>query len=185
MKQTDTVTLREATPSDTFDVYNWLYFSDFSDFLLSLYSHVNFDLPTYAEFRDGYPDYFFNGTKPNKGQSFIIQFNGEDIGHISYTSYHLLKGIAELDIWMKSNEFVGRRIGSTAIELLIVHLREKGFEKFIMRPSKQNQIAIKSYKRAGFVEQDPEYERFYNSDYVAALFSGDYGESNDVFLVKY
>jgi len=183
VKQEQNISLRQATTDDSFEVYNWLYFSDFSDFIASLHSHINYDIPTYAEFLEGYPEYFFSGNDPEKGQSFIIQLDGDDVGHISYTSYHLLSGVAELDIWMKSNEYVGRRIGTTSLNLIIDRLKQKGLHTFIIRPSKKNIMAIKAYKRSGFIEKELEPSKYYKPEYIGAFSSGDYGDGNDVFFV--
>ena len=47
----------------------------------------------------------------------------EPIGFISYSSFHLKDGIAELDIWL-NGKFIAAKIGTDAIVTLGDHLHE-------------------------------------------------------------
>jgi hypothetical protein len=91
--------LKEAVLQDRKKIYNWLYFSDFSSFLNELQSSSQ--IPSPSEFKEYYEDFFFESSSPEKGQGYIILINEDEedeIGFISYTSFHLMNGIAELDI---------------------------------------------------------------------------------------
>ena len=115
----DQITLRYAEIRDYESVYRWLFFSDFSEFLKQAEGLSADSLPSFEEFKHDYLPFFFDGSAPEKGRSFIIRLNNTvDIGHISYSSYHLLEGITEFDIWLTSLKFTGKSYGTSAISLL-------------------------------------------------------------------
>jgi hypothetical protein len=65
---------------------------------------------------------------PGKGCSYIIRNHLRDeIGHISYTGFHLLPGTAELDIWLSKKEFTGHGFSSKAIGILEAELLSGGY----------------------------------------------------------
>lgn len=182
------IELREATINDRKMTYNWLYYSDFSDYLNKLEGITKETIPSYEYYKkEEYMDYFFDGSQPEKGRAYIIvcKNNGEieDIGIISYTSFHLLDKITELDIWLKGLDYTGHGFGTQAIQRLASLVKEMGYEKIIIRPSKHNKRAIKSYQKAGFVEKDLKPENYYRSEYVPKFSEGDYGPGGDVFMV--
>ncbi len=109
------IQIREATPDDWYNVYRWYYYSDFFSFLIGLEGISKETIPSFKEFQEDYERYFFDSSAKEKGQSFIITSDGADVGHISYSSYHLKKGITEFDIWLIGMEFTGKGIGSRAI----------------------------------------------------------------------
>jgi len=109
----------------------------------------------------------------------------EDVGIISYTSFHLLDKITEFDTWLKGCSYTGQGYGTQAILQLARIISDMGYDKVIMRPSKHNKMAIKSYKKAGFVEEDLEPAIYYLPEYVDEFADGDYGPGGDVFMVLY
>lgn len=183
------IELRKATINDRRKAYRWLYFSDFSDFLNQLQGYTSDNLPSYGEFKSDYDDYFFNGSQEEKGRCYIIvsRKNGktEDIGIISYTSFHLLDKITEFDIWLKGSSYTGHGYGTKAILKLASTIKDMGYDKVIMRPSKHNKMAIKSYKKAGFVIEELEPSIYYLPEYVDEFADGDCGPCGDVFMVLY
>src|SRR3972149_3357016 len=105
----DILKIREATLNDYQKVYQWLYYGDHANLLNQLEGIADENIPSFDDFKkNGYFEYFFNGSAPEKGRSYIITLAGEDIGHISTTSYHLLNGIAEFDIWLKNLNHTGK-----------------------------------------------------------------------------
>nr|WP_279383441.1 GNAT family N-acetyltransferase [Methanobacterium formicicum] len=76
---------------------------------------------------------FFNGSHPEKGRCYVIVCtnNGkeEDIGIISYTSFHLRDKITEFDIWLKGNHYTGHGFGTKAIQILTSIVKGLGYEK--------------------------------------------------------
>ncbi|MCC7559652.1 MAG: GNAT family N-acetyltransferase [Methanobacterium sp.] len=183
------IELRKATIKDRKKAYQWLYFSDFSDFLNQLQGYTSDNLPSYKEFQSDYEDYFFTGSQEERGRCYIIvsRKNGktDDIGIISYTSFHLQGKITEFDIWLKERSCTGHGYGTKAILQLASRIKDMGYDKVIMRPSKHNKMAIRSYKKAGFVEEGLEPASYYLPEYVDEFADGDCGPGGDVFLVLY
>jgi RimJ/RimL family protein N-acetyltransferase len=179
----DKITLRYAEIKDYESVYRWLFFSDFSAFLKQDEGLSAKSLPSFEEFKYDYLPYFFDGSAPGKGRSFIIRLNdAEDIGHISYSSFHLLKGITEFDIWLSSLKFTGKSYGTSAISLLSDRMFSEGYKTIIIRPAKNNLRAIKSYQKAGFKYTELIPEKYYKPEYIDLYAKGDSGIGNDVFL---
>lgn len=180
------IELREAKIKDRRKVYKWLYYSDFSPFLYKLEGYTSDTLPSYDEFKKDYEDYYFDGSQPEKGRCFIIlnknQGEVEEIGVVSYTSEHLQDKITEFDIWLKGLSYTGHGYGTTAILILAGIIKEKGYAKVIIRPSKYNKMAIKSYKKAGFVEKRFKPIDYIKKDHIKVSAVGDYGPGGDVFM---
>lgn len=180
------IELRKATLEDRRKAYDWLYYSDFSRFLYQLEGYTAETLPSYDKFKADYKNYYFDGSQPEKGRCFIIVRNDnhkqEDIGIISYTSIHLLEKITEFDIWLKSLRCAGHGYGTQALMKLAEIVKDLGYEKVIIRPSKHNIRAIKSYRKAGFKEKEFNPQDYYRVEYIEELAEGDYGPGGDVFM---
>ena len=110
------------------------------------------DLPTSCDqFCEDYGPHFFDGTRQEVGRSFIIEVDGEGVGHVNYDGMDLARGQAELDIWLRSSEVCGQGYGSDALVALTRHLHETfGVTEFILRPSRRNTRAMRAYAKAGF-----------------------------------
>lgn len=108
-------------------------------------------IPTWVEFCADYQDFFFDGSRPEVGRSFIIEHNGKAIGHTNY-QIDTQQSFAELDIWMRDSSCCGHGWGTAALCLMcdLLH-RTLGMREFILRPSARNARAIRSYEKAGFV----------------------------------
>ena len=52
------IKLRKATFGDRKKAYQWLYYSDFSDFLNKLQGHTSGGIPSYEDFKKDYMDIF-------------------------------------------------------------------------------------------------------------------------------
>jgi diamine N-acetyltransferase len=130
-------------------VYEWMAHSDGTQAMMGppLYPDVPAD--TWEEFIADYEEYFFDGSAPEKGRSYIIEVDGEPIGHTNY--YTLSAGVAELDIWLVGERLTGKGYGSEALVALTEHLRtELGYRTFVIRPSARNPRAVRAYEKAGF-----------------------------------
>ncbi|TVR74704.1 MAG: N-acetyltransferase [Marinilabiliales bacterium] len=182
------IELTEAKIEDRKKAYNWLFHSDFSDFLMNLEGYTRDTIPAYEEFCNEYWDFFFDGTQPENGRCYKVVTSGpekEEIGFIYYTSFHVKEGIAEIDMWLKSLEYAGRGIGTEAVNLLVEKLhRELGLHTFFMRPSRKNTRAVNAYTKAGFKQTELVAEDYYKPEFIEEYRKGGYGEGNDVFLVK-
>lgn len=183
------IELRIATFEDRSKAYDWLYHSDFSPFLYKLEGYTEETLPSYDNFKADYEDYYFNGSQPEKGRCFIIvrkdNEKQEDIGVISYTSVHLLDKITEFDIWLKSLRYTGHGYGTQALMKLSGIVKDMGYEKVIISPSKHNIRAFKSYRKVGFQEKKFNPRDYYRAEYIEDLAEGDYGPGGDIFMELY
>jgi diamine N-acetyltransferase len=151
MNRSALVTLRPASISDRQCVYEWMAQSDLTQWMMGPPIFPDAPIPTWAQFCDDYTELFFDGSRPDFGRSFIIEVDGEPVGHVSYSEVDMGKGQAELDIWLKCEGVCGHGYGSEALALLIRHLGETmGLTEFIMRPSQRNPRAIRAYEKAGF-----------------------------------
>ena len=107
-------------------------------------------VPTWDEFCTDYQDFFFDESLPEVGRSFVIEHNGEAIGHTNY-QIDAQRSFAELDIWMRDSSCTDHGWGSEALRLLCDHLHATlGIREMILRPSARNMRAIRSYEKAGF-----------------------------------
>lgn len=177
--------LTEAKLNDREKAYKWLYHSDFSPALNEMQGYPPENPPELAEFEKDYEDFYFEDSGLEKGQLYTVMLKGNDkeIGFISYTSYHLKKGIAEVDIWLKSLKYTGKGCGTAAVKLLSDNLFNKGIHTIIIRPCLKNARAINSYKKAGFQKESFIPENFYKKEYEKFI-EGDCGPGGDLFLVK-
>lgn len=181
------IELTEARMEDREKAYNWLFHSDFSDFLINLEGYTKDTIPPYEEFCNEYWDFFFDGTQPENGRCYKIlsSANKEEIGFIYYTAFHTKEGIAELDMWLKSLDYAGKGIGTEAINKMVNKLhKELGFDTFFMRPSRQNTRAVNAYTKAGFKETKLVADNYYKPEFIEEYSKGGFGEGKDVFLVK-
>lgn len=165
--------LVELVPSNINDrksVYEWLTQSDLTSSMIGPPDFSDHEIPTWNEFCEDYLEYFFDGSKPYLGRSFIIKFMGKVAGHINY-SYDKDQKVAEIDIWLKNSTYSGKGIGSNAIQLLINYL-EKNLNicSYLIRPSARNVRAVRAYEKAGFVKIDLNKEeillKYGEGDYI-------------------
>jgi len=121
----------------------------------------------------------------DNGRGFLICHNGEPVGFISYTCFHLKEGLAELDIWMNCEANCGKGFGTDAIITLSEHLNKAlGIHGLIMRPSIKNARANKSYEKAGLRQSELSPSEYLLPDYVSVYGDGDYGAEESALLVK-
>ena len=184
MIQGNKIILIPATLDDREKIYNWCFHSETTKFHAGA-DYPDVVIPTFEEFYNDYVDYFFNGSAPDKGRGFIIVHNEEPVGFISYSSYHLKPHKAELDIWMKSEANCGKGFGTDAIMSLGNYLNKLvDIYELIIRPSKKNINAIKSYKKSGFEESDMPACDYLLDEYLSIYGDGDYGADGTALLTK-
>lgn len=162
--------IRRATLADRESVYKWMTDPDIAATMFGPPLFPETPTPTWEEFRDDYVTYFFDGSRPDKGQSFIIESDGEAVGHISYSGLDVDDDYAELDIWLSSRDRCRKGIGPQAICLLVEYLAEqRNILKFKIRPSVRNTRAIRAYEKAGFqrtgLSPEDELKRFGPGDH--------------------
>ena len=180
------IELVPAALDDRQKAYEWCFHSETTKSHSGPPDYPENPILTYAEFCDkGYEDYYFTGEKPESGRGFFIMAEGEQIGFISYSCFHLKPGIAELDNWMKSEKYCGKGFGTDAIITLGNHLHESlGIHTLIMGPSVKNTRAIRAYEKAGLTKTDQRMNEFLLPEYLAKYGDGDYGAEQTAVCVK-
>ncbi len=118
----------------------------------------------------------------------IITLDKEEIGCLCYALFHLQNGRAELDIWLKSQKYCGHGHGTRALEKLMEYLKNNmNINKFIIRPSKKNIPAIKSYQKAGFSKVNDKkavISEYLLQEYMEEYADGDYGFENTTMMIR-
>ena len=180
------IELTPAALADRQKAYEWCFHSETTKAHSGLPDYPENPILTYTEFCEkGYEDYYFTGEKPESGGGFFIVKDGEPIGFISYSCFHLKPGIAELDNWMKTEENCGKGFGTDAIMALGNYLHETlGIHTLIMGPSVKNERAIRAYEKAGLIKTDEKMSVFLLSEYVSVYGDGDYGMEQTAVCVK-
>lgn len=163
------VSLRPSTMEDRSMVFEWLCHSDLTRFMLGPPTFPDNPAPSWEEFIDDYAPYFFDGTQPRLGRSFIILLDGQPIGQVNHDRIYPKDRSTELDIWLSESKYTGKGYGTDALKILCEYLnREFGCKKFVIAPSRRNEWAIRSYEKAGFAETTQIPEGF-SPDYDDAV----------------
>lgn len=147
------VAIRPATIEEKRKLFEWLTNSNLTEEMLGPPRFTDNPVPDWTEFNNDYLDYYFDGSRPLDGQCFVIELDEQEIGQINYNKIDLSEKSTELDIWLKDRKYTGFGLGTRAIELLCLYLENHlGCEKIYIAPSNRNLAAIRSYKKAGFIE---------------------------------
>jgi RimJ/RimL family protein N-acetyltransferase len=169
-----TVKLRPATTADRRPIFDWLTNSDLTGHMMGPPNYPDSPIPTWEEFKNDYKEYFFDSSKPFLGCCYIIEVNSEAVGQINHDKISNIDNSTELDIWLRSKDYINKGYGSDAINTLCDYLVQKfGCKKFIISPSARNKVAVRAYEKAGFIKTEEKPEGFL----------GDYVDS--VIMVKY
>ena len=139
------VVLLSADWEDMVPIYEWLARSDLTVTMVGPPTYPERRVPTWDEFRDDYPDHYFDGSSPELGRCFVIRADGEPVGQVNYNDIHeqLGRKRVELDIWLRSGSVCGRGFGTDALDALCRHLSQRfGVQDFMVQPSARNPRAI-------------------------------------------
>ena len=185
MLQGQLISLTPAALCDRGDIYNWCFHSETTKSHAGPPEYPDIQIPTFEEFFESYEDYYFTGEAPEKGRGFLILHNGAPVGFISYASFHTKPHIAELDLWMNAEANCGRGFGTDALCTLSTYLADTlGMQKAVIRPSRKNLRAVRSYEKAGFVDSPAEPDVYLRAEYVPIYGGGDYGTEDSALLIK-
>lgn len=142
------VTLRPSTLDDRRAVWEW---GDRSD--ISPWTSLPPKRPgTYAEFREGWRDHYFDGSNPRLGRVFIIEVEQQAVGMVAHNDIDDQDARAEIDIWMSCEANCGRGYGPDAIMALAEHLKHAfALREVWAQPSARNPRSIRAFEKAGFM----------------------------------
>lgn len=181
------VQLVPAAWEDRESIYEWCFHSETTKSHAGPPDYPQVPLASREEFFNEYhyQACYFTGARSEQGRGFVIWHQGQAVGFISYSCFHLKAKMAELDIWMNSEANCGRGFGTDALVALGVYLKETlGIQQLIMRPSVKNARANQAYKKAGFKISGKSPAEYLLPEYVPVYGEGDYGEKGSALLIK-
>jgi len=109
------------------------------------------EVPTYEEFLKDWKKYYFDGSEPEKGRSFVILVGGRAIGQINYNDIDREDNSVELDIIIAGDRDKNKGSGSDALQILSRYLFHKmNIQKCWIDVITKNPRAIRAYEKAGF-----------------------------------
>jgi RimJ/RimL family protein N-acetyltransferase len=147
------VVLRPATPEDEPQIHEWLFRSDVTPSMIGPPLFPERPVPGPDESPETFDPFYFDGTAPELGRSFLIVVDDEPVGQVTYNDIveRDERKQVELDIWMRSEACCGKGYGTDALDALCRHLHERfGVERFMVQPSARNPRAIHAYEKVGF-----------------------------------
>ncbi len=146
------ISLRQARVDERAIVYEWLCCSTTTPLFMGPPDYPEVIIPAWEQFLEDFEDFYFAGGDRSRGAVFMVERDGESIGCVCYSCFHLVPHAAELDIWFKDVAVCGQGYGPQALRLLVALLRrELGVRQFLIRPSERNARAIRAYEKVGFV----------------------------------
>lgn len=143
------VALRPMTVEEITIFYKWATQSSSTPFWYDeLYGE---QIPTYEEFIRDWKKHYFDGSKPEKGRSFVILVGGRAIGQINYNEINKKDNSVELDIIIARDADKGKGYGTDALKTLAKYL----FQKMNVRVCwieviTKNRRAMRTYEKVGF-----------------------------------
>lgn len=144
------IKLRPAKNDDLKNLYEWMYVSESSKSMFGAPLFPDKPTKTWEQFIESWSDFYYAEHITIQGHMFVIQLNEEDVGGICFHKPDH-KNRAEIDIWLKSDQFCGKGLGSESIQLLCYDLYEKfGIHYFWVMPSQRNPRSIRAFQKSGF-----------------------------------
>jgi RimJ/RimL family protein N-acetyltransferase len=143
------VSLRPMTVEEIPAFYRWAAQSEATPFW---YGELQGDrVPTYKEFLEDWKRYYFDGSRPEKGRSFVILVGGRAVGQINYNDINREDNSVELDIIIAEDKDKNKGYGSDALQTLSRYLfREMNIKKCWIEVIAKNPRARRAYEKAGF-----------------------------------
>jgi diamine N-acetyltransferase len=117
-------------------------------------------IPTYQEFIQDFKPYYYDGSEPEKGRSFVIMVGRRAIGEINYNEIDRKHNSVDLDIIIADDKDKNRGYGSDALKTLARYLfRKMNIEVCILETVLKNARAIRAYEKAGFKQAKHSQEK--------------------------
>lgn len=143
------VSLKPMTVDQIPLFYRWATLSEATPFWYG--DLVGEPLPTYERFLKDFPNYYFDGSQPEKGRSFVIMVGRRAIGEINYNEIDRDNNTVDIDISIADDSDKIRGYGSDALKALARYLFQKmDIEVCRIETILKNTRAIRAYEKAGF-----------------------------------
>lgn len=129
--------------------YEWATQSEATPFW---YGELQGDrIPSYEELLKDWKRYYFDGSEPERGRSFVILVDSRAIGQINYNDINREENSVELDIIIADDRDKNKGYGTDALQTLSRYLfQEMSIQKCWVEVIAKNPRAITAYEKAGF-----------------------------------
>ncbi len=144
------VVIRPMTTDEIPLFYKWGTVSDATPYW---YGRLSGDkkIPTYKAFVEDWEPCYFDTSKPEGGQCFMVLAEGRPIGQINYNKISKKDRSTELDILIAKKRDMSKGYGSDALKTLMNYLfKNMNIRRCWIKPIVKNPRAIKAYEKAGF-----------------------------------
>ena len=143
------VVLRPMTIDEIPIFYKWATQSEATPFW---YGELYGDhIPTYEEFIQDWKEYYFNGSTPGKGRSYVILVGDKAIGQINYNEVNRENNSVELDIIIAEDVDKNKGYGTDALKTLAKYLfQNMNIQLCWIEAITKNPRAMRAYEKAGF-----------------------------------
>lgn len=182
------INIRHARLDEKYKIYQWLSLSDTTIMHMGKPNFPESPVPNWDQFQEDFEDFYFQEDGIERGSVMIITLDQKEIGCLCYALFHMQKGRAELDIWLKAQKYCGHGYGTVALEKMMEYLRNRlNVNKFLIRPSNKNIPAIKSYQKAGFSKTNNKktvIDEYLLPEYLEEYADGDYGFENTAVMIR-
>ena len=143
------VILQPMTVDELSLFYQWATQSEAAPFWYG--ELVGEQIPAFQEFGQEFPEYYFDSSQPEKGQSLAIIVDNRAIGEINYNKIDRENNSVELDIIIAKDRDKNKGYGSDALKTLAEYLfQEMNVQTCFLETVTQNPRAIRAYEKAGF-----------------------------------
>lgn len=141
--------MRPMTVEEMPTFYRWSTQSEATPFW---YGELQGDkVPSYEEFLRDWQRYYFDGSEPEKGRSFVILVGNRTIGQINYNEINREDNSVELDIIIAEDRDKNKGYGTDALLTLTGYLfKRMSIETCWIEVVTKNPRAIRAYEKAGF-----------------------------------
>ena len=142
----DKVTLRPLDKRDYPSLYKF-----WSDLQITILAD---DDPPVPRTYEAFTSFIEELSKKDDGVMFIIEADGKPIGSVALFHFNRTSGTCELGISIGEHDYLGKGYGTDTVRLAVEYaFRYRNFHKVYLHVTADNERAIASYKKCGFVEE--------------------------------
>ena len=142
----DKVTLRPLDKRDYPSLYRFR-----NDLLITILAD---DEPPMPRTYEAFTSHMDELEKKDEGVMFVIEADGKPIGSVALFHFDKTSGTCELGIAIGEHDYLGKGYGTETVRLSVEYaFRYRNLHKVYLHVTADNERAIASYKKCGFVEE--------------------------------
>lgn len=143
------IVLRPIRTEEFFLFYKWATQSKATPFWYG--EPCGTRIPSLQDFMQEWQPFYFDGSQPEKGRSFVIIADGQRIGQINYNEINRVNNSVNIDILIAEDIQQGKGYGSDALQTLATYLYEHMQVSICdLIVLSTNERAIHTYQKLGF-----------------------------------